>query len=46
VMSDETAQWGQSIRTPAQLNQFVEQERRRVARLQGEEPPAPDVDTE
>jgi hypothetical protein len=32
VMSDETAQWGQSIRTPRQLAQFVEEERRRVAR--------------
>lgn len=26
VMSDETAQWGQSVRTPAQLEKFVEQE--------------------
>lgn len=32
VMSDETAQWGQSIRTPQQLTEFVEEEQRRVAR--------------
>jgi hypothetical protein len=30
VMSDETAQWGQSVRTPAQLEKFVEEERQKV----------------
>lgn len=32
VMSDETAQWGQSVRTPAQLEKFVEEERAKVER--------------
>jgi len=26
VMSDETAQWGQSIRTPAQIENFINEE--------------------
>lgn len=30
VMSDETAQWGQSIRTPAQIEHFIEAERQRA----------------
>jgi hypothetical protein len=33
VMSDETAQWGQSIRVPPQLDQFIEEERRKAERL-------------
>jgi hypothetical protein len=35
VMSDETAQWGQSVRTPAQLEKFVEEERERAERTAG-----------
>lgn len=34
VMNDETAQWGQSVRTPPQLEQFIEEERQKVARRQ------------
>ena len=30
VMRDETAQWGQSIRTPAQIEEFVAKERERA----------------
>jgi hypothetical protein len=33
VMSDETAQWGQSIRTPSQIESFVAEERAKVERL-------------
>lgn len=33
VMSDETAQWGQSIRTPRQLASYVAEEQRRVEQL-------------
>jgi hypothetical protein len=33
VMSDETAQWGQSIRTPSQIETFVAEERAKVERL-------------
>ncbi len=36
VMSDETAQWGQSIRTPATLEQFIEEERQKSARIGGD----------
>ena len=32
VMAEETAQWGQSIRTPPELITFVEEERRKAAR--------------
>lgn len=32
VMSDETAQWGQSVRTPAQLDKFIEEERTKLER--------------
>ena len=32
VMSDETAQWGQSIRTPRQLEEFIKDEQRRAQR--------------
>ncbi len=35
VMRDETSQWGQSIRTPAQVDKFLEQEREKAARLGG-----------
>lgn len=35
VMSDETAQWGQAIRTPIQLEQFIEDERNRARRVGG-----------
>ena len=37
VMSDETAQWGQSIRTPSQIDQFVAEERAKVERLLDQE---------
>jgi hypothetical protein len=33
VMSDETSQWGQSIRTPKQLEEFIREERDRVDRV-------------
>jgi hypothetical protein len=32
VMAEETAQWGQSVRTPPELEKFVEEERRKAAR--------------
>ena len=32
VMSEETGQWGQSVRTPPKLEQFVEEERQKAAR--------------
>jgi hypothetical protein len=32
VMAEETAQWGQSVRTPPQLEAFVEEERQKAAR--------------
>jgi hypothetical protein len=32
VMAEETAQWGQSVRTPPELKKFVEEERRKAAR--------------
>lgn len=35
VMSDETAQWGQSIRTPKGIQEFVEDAQRRVNELTG-----------
>jgi hypothetical protein len=39
VMSDETAQWGQSVRTPRQIDSFIKAEQRRahktVAGIQG-----------
>ena len=35
VMSDETAQWGQSIRTPKGIQEFVEDAKRRTAELTG-----------
>jgi hypothetical protein len=36
VMSDETAQWGQSIRTPPQLERFVAEQRERAQRSGGD----------
>lgn len=36
VMSDETAQWGQLIKTPPQLEKFIEDERRRAAQMNGD----------
>ncbi|HEX2618962.1 MAG TPA: hypothetical protein VHL11_02415 [Phototrophicaceae bacterium] len=36
VMSDETAQWGQSIRTPKQLEDFIETERKKVGKYFGD----------
>lgn len=38
VMSDETAQWGQSVRTPVQLDKFVEEERAKLERRSGKSP--------
>ena len=35
VMSDETAQWGQSVRTPVQLDKFVDEEREKLERRSG-----------
>lgn len=32
VMAEETAQWGQSVRTPPQLEAFVEEEKQKAAR--------------
>ena len=32
VMAEETAQWGQSVRTPPDLDEFVEEEKRKAAR--------------
>lgn len=37
VMSDETAQWGQSIRTPRQLEAFIEASRQQTGRYFGED---------
>jgi hypothetical protein len=36
VMQDETAQWGQSIRTPPQTAQFIQQMRERSAKIGGD----------
>lgn len=36
VMQDETAQWGQSIRTPSSLDKFIAEEREKAARLGGD----------
>lgn len=36
VMSDETAQWGQSIRTPRAIEEFVQEEREKAARHGGD----------
>jgi hypothetical protein len=36
VMSDETAQWGQSIRTPPQLERFITEQRERAQRTGGD----------
>ena len=35
VMSDESAQWGQSVRVPAQLEQFLNEERAKALRATG-----------
>lgn len=35
VMSDETAQWGQAIRSPIQLDEFIEEERQKSERVGG-----------
>jgi hypothetical protein len=37
VMSDETAQWGQSIRTPPQLDTFIAREQSRAAKISGDD---------
>jgi hypothetical protein len=44
VMSDETAQWGQSIRTPPETDTFIEQMRQRAREVGGDadSPPAPE----
>ncbi len=47
VMYDETAQWGQLIRTPPQLEEFIQQEREKAGTLGGDAdalPAAPKVD--
>jgi len=36
VMSDETAQWGQSIRTPRSMEEFIEAERKKAAEYGGD----------
>lgn len=36
VMADETAQWGQSVRTPQQLDTFIQQEIERARRVGGD----------
>ncbi len=36
VMSDETAQWGQSIRTPRSMEEFIETERKKAAEFGGD----------
>lgn len=36
VMSDETAQWGQSIRTPKGLDAYIEEARERAAKVGGD----------
>lgn len=36
VMSDETAQWGQSIRTPRSIEEFIEEERKKVENIGGD----------
>ncbi len=38
VMRDETAQWGQLIRTPPQLEQFVEEETTKAEKVTGDRP--------
>lgn len=35
VMSDETAQWGQAIRTPPQLEQYIDEARRKAEQYSG-----------
>jgi hypothetical protein len=44
VMSDETAQWGQSIRTPPALEKFVEEERKLARRYGGDADAPPDTE--
>jgi len=44
VMSDETAQWGQSIRTPPDLEEFVEQEIELATRYGGNANQKPDTE--
>ena len=41
VMSEETAQWGQSVRTPPELEKFVEEERQKAARSMRRTPGGP-----
>ncbi len=41
VMSEETAQWGQSVRTPPQLEQFIQEERTKAARASQVGPQGP-----
>jgi hypothetical protein len=36
VMEDETAQWGQAIRTPESLDRFIAEERARAAKVGGD----------
>jgi hypothetical protein len=38
VMRDETAQWGQLIRTPPQLDQFIQEEQEKAARVSSGKP--------
>ena len=37
VMRDETAQWGQAVRTPAQLEEFIAKEREKAAQASGQQ---------
>jgi len=41
VMSEETAQWGQSVRTPPELAQFIEEEKTKAARASRVGPQGP-----
>ena len=41
VMAEETAQWGQSVRTPPQLATFVEEEKQKAARAMRRAGPQP-----
>jgi|GEM_PF-498633 len=45
VMRDETAQWGQSIRTPEQIDKFIRDEQQRLRDLNLYNPPESDSET-
>lgn len=45
VMSDETAQWGQSIRTPVQLQKFVEEQKAKASQVTKDDPAETDSDS-